>query len=290
MNVNYLKTAVLLAAMGGLMILLGSFFGQTGMIIGFGMAILTVGFSYWKSDQLALRSSGAVAVTEEQMPPYFEVVRDLAQRMDIPMPALYVSPEAQPNAFATGRNPKHAAVCVTQGILQVLDWEELRGVLAHELGHVKNRDILISSVAAAVATAIAFAANMAMWGAAFSGGDRGGRNPFALLLGAILAPIAAGLIQMSLSRNREYEADRTGALVIQDGEPLARALMKIEGYAQQVPMDVVPEQTGKFIINPLTGRHVSFQGLFRTHPSTADRVERLRSMRFPGGSGSIPSQ
>lgn len=280
MALNSLKTAVLLAAMGALMVFLGSLFGRSGMIIGFVIALVTVGMSYWKSDQLALRSAGAVEVTEEQMPPYFQVVRDLATRMEIPMPRLYVSPEMQPNAFATGRNPQHAAVCVTQGILQVLDWEELRGVLAHELGHVRNRDILISSVAAAVATAIAFAANMAMWGAMFTGGNGRDRNPFAMLIGVILAPIAASVIQMALSRNREYEADRTGAELIRDGEPLAQALIKIETYAVQVPMDVVPEQTSKFIINPLTGRDVSFKNLFTTHPSTASRVERLRNMRF----------
>lgn len=280
MALNQLKTVVLLTAMGVLMVFLGSLFGQTGMIIGFIVALITVGMSYWKSDQLALHSAGAVEVTEEQMAPYFQVVRDLSQRMDIPMPRLYVSPEMQPNAFATGRNPNNAAVCVTQGILQVLDWDELRGVLAHELGHVKNRDILISSIAAAVATAIAFAANMAMWGAMFAGGNGRDRNPFAMLIGVILAPIAASVIQMALSRNREYEADRTGAELIRDGEPLAQALIKIETYAGQVPMDVVPEQTSKFIINPLTGRDVSFKNLFRTHPSTASRVERLREMHF----------
>lgn len=280
MALNKLKTVLLLTAMGVLMVFLGSLFGRTGMIIGFVIALVTVGMSYWKSDQLALRSAGAVEVTEEQMPPYFQVVRDLSQRMDIPMPRLYVSPEMQPNAFATGRNPDNAAVCVTQGILQVLDWEELRGVLAHELGHVKNRDILITSIAAAVGTAIAFAANMAMWGAMFAGGNGRDRNPFAMLIGVILAPIAATVIQMALSRNREYEADRTGAELIRDGEPLAQALIKIETYAAQVPMDVVPEQTSKFIINPLTGREVSFKNLFTTHPSTASRVERLRAMRF----------
>ena len=277
---NSAKTAILLAAMGGLMVFLGSLFGRTGMIIGFVFALISVGMSYWRSDQLALRSAGAVEVSEEQMPPYFQVVRDLSTRMGIPMPRLYVSPEMQPNAFATGRNPDHAAVCVTQGILQVLDWEELRGVLAHELGHVRNRDILISSVAAAVATAIAFAANMAMWGSMFAGGNGRDRNPFVMLISVILAPIAAGVIQMALSRNREYEADRTGAELIRDGEPLAQALIKIETYAAQVPMDVVPEQTSKFIINPLTGRDVSFKNLFTTHPSTASRVERLRAMKF----------
>lgn len=280
MALNKLKTVLLLTAMGILMVFLGSLFGRTGMIIGFVIALVTVGMSYWKSDQLALRSAGAVEVTEEQMAPYFQVVRDLSQRMDIPMPRLYVSPEMQPNAFATGRNPDNAAVCVTQGILQVLDWEELRGVLAHELGHVKNRDILITSIAAAVGTAIAFAANMAMWGAMFAGGNGRDRNPFAMLIGVILAPIAATVIQMALSRNREYEADRTGAELIRDGEPLAQALIKIETYAAQVPMDVVPEQTSKFIINPLTGREVNFKNLFTTHPSTASRVERLRAMRF----------
>jgi heat shock protein HtpX len=196
----------------------------------------------------------------------------------MPMPKLYISPEQQPNAFATGRSPKHAAVAVTEGLLQVCTWDEVRGVLAHELAHVRNRDILIGSVAAAVATGISFAANMAMWGAMFGGGrdDDDGPNPLVLLLTALLAPIAASLLQMAISRSREFEADRTGARLAGSGEPLARALEKLEAYSKRVPMNVAPAQASHFIVNPLAGRNVSFANLFRTHPSTADRVARLR--------------
>src|SRR5581483_8012742 len=181
----------------------------------------------------------------------------LTSKAGMPMPKLYVSPEAQPNAFATGRNPHHAAVAVTEGILKVLDWDELRGVLAHEISHVGNRDILISSVAASIAMMITFVARMAMWGAMFGGGggrDRDGGNVFGLLAMMILAPIAAAILQMALSRSREYEADRSGARLIGDGEPLARALQKIESYAKQVPMNVDPAHATAYIINPLSGR------------------------------------
>ena len=198
----------------------------------------------------------------------------------MPMPKLYISPEPQPNAFATGRSPEHAAVAITEGMLKVCTWDEIRGVLAHELSHVRNRDILIGSVAAAVATGISFVANMAMWGAMFGGGDDDeGGNPIALLATAILAPIAAGLLQMALSRSREFEADRSGAALVGDGESLARALEKLEAYAERVPMDVPPAQAQAFIVNPLTGRQVSFANLFRTHPTTAERVARLRGQR-----------
>jgi heat shock protein HtpX len=212
------------------------------------------------------------------MPEYFRIVRELTSKMGMPMPALYVTPSMQPNAFATGRNPEHAAVAVTQGILQVLDWDELRGVLAHELGHVGNRDILISSVAAAVATGITFIATMLRFAAIFGGGrgDDRGDNPIALLGMAILAPLAAGLLQASLSRNREFEADRSGAQLVGDGEPLARALLKLEAGAKAIPMDIDPAHAQAFIVNPLTGRRIHFANLFRTHPSTEDRVARLR--------------
>ena len=282
---NNLKTAVLLAAMGALILGVGSFFGQGGLIIGLILALFLVGGSYWFSDKLAIKAAGAVPVTEEEMPQLYAIVRELTQKAGMPMPKLYVSPEMQPNAFATGRNPKHAAVAVTQGILQALDWDELKGVLAHEISHVSNRDILISSVAAALALVITFAARMAMWGAIFGGGssdrDRdGGGNIFGLLAMMILAPLAAGLLQMALSRSREYEADRTGAQLIGDGEPLARALLKIEAYATQVPMNIDPAHAQAFIINPLTGRKANFSNLFRTHPPTEERVARLRNREW----------
>lgn len=275
---NNIKTVVLLALLGGLMIGIGSFWGQGGAAIGFAIGLVFVGGSYWFSDKLAIKAARAKPVTEAEMPQYYAVVRELATRADMPMPKLYVSPEMQPNAFATGRNPKHAAVAVTQGILQVLDWDELRGVLAHELSHVRNRDILIGSVAAAVAMGITFMARMAMWGGMFFGGggrDRDGGGIIGLLAMAILAPLAAMVLQMALSRSREYEADHSGAELIGTGEPLAKALAKIESYAKQVPMDIDPAHATAYIINPLTGRRVQFSRLFSSHPPTEDRIARL---------------
>ncbi len=277
---NTFKTFVLLAFLGGLLVIIGGAIGgYTGALIGFGLGVAFVGFSYWKSDTLAIKAARAVPVTEEQMPEYYAVVRELTQKAGMPMPKLYVTPDQQPNAFATGRNPEHAAVAVTQGILQILDWKELRGVLAHELSHVGNRDILIGSVAAAIAMGITLLATFARFAAIFGGGsnDRRGENPIALLAMALLAPLAAGLLQMAISRSREYEADRSGARLIGDGEPLARALQKLEVGARQIPMDIDPAHASAFIVNPLSGRKMSFANLWRTHPRTEDRVARLRS-------------
>ncbi|MGI8937466.1 MAG: M48 family metalloprotease [Iamia sp.] len=275
---NTLKTTVLLAGMGGLMVLVGSFFGTGGAIIGLGLGLVFVGGSYWFSDKIAIKAARAREVTQAEMPEYYGMVQDLAMRAEMPMPKIYVSPNEQPNAFATGRNPDHAAVAVTEGILQVLSTEELRGVLAHEISHVGNRDILISSVAAAVAMGITFMARMAMWGAMFGGGGGRNRNDniFGLLAMALLAPMAAGILQMALSRSREYEADRAGARLIGDGEPLARALEKIDAYAHQVPMEVNQAQAQAYIINPLSGQKVRFANWLRTHPPTEDRLARLR--------------
>ncbi|MDQ3679900.1 MAG: M48 family metalloprotease [Actinomycetota bacterium] len=279
MSKNTFKTYVLLAGLGGLMVLIGSFFGRVGAVIGLGLGLLIVGFSYWKSDKIAIKAARAVPASEAEMPEYYRTVRELTAEAGMPMPKLYITPDAQPNAFATGRNPEHAAVAVTQGILQILTWEELRGVLAHEISHVGNRDILIGSVAAAVATGISFIANMAIWGAMFGGGgdDDNGPNPIALLLLAILAPLAAGLLQMALSRSREFEADRSGARLIGNGEPLARALLKLDQASRVVPMAVQPAQASKYIVNPLTGRRIQFAKLFTTHPPTEERVARLRA-------------
>ncbi len=278
---NTLKTFTLLAGLGGLMVLIGSLFGRGGAVIGLVLALLMVGFSYWKSDTLAVRAAHAAPADPARYPEYHRIVRELTERAGMPMPKLYISPEQQPNAFATGRNPNHAAVAVTEGLLAVCTWDEVRGVLAHELAHVRNRDILIGSVAAAVATGISFVANMAMWASMFSGrrDDDEGGNPIVLLATALVAPIAASLLQMALSRSREFEADRSGADLLGAGEPLARALEKLEAYAKRIPMNVPPAQASHFIVNPLTGRRVAFANMFRTHPTTEERVRRLRAPR-----------
>ncbi len=278
---NTFKTFTLLALLGGLFMGIGSLFGSGGLVIGLVLGLVFVGGSYWFSDTIAIKAARAQPVTEQEMPEYHRIVRELATLAEMPMPKLYVTPERQPNAFATGRSPNHAAVAVTAGILEALSWDELRGVLAHELSHIRNRDILIGSVAAAVALAITFVARIVMWGAIFGGGSDEDQNPLATLALVLLAPIAAMLLQMALSRSREYEADRTGAHLIGDGEPLARALLKIDQYAHRVPMDVNPAQAQAYIINPLSGRRVQFGNLFRTHPITEERVARLRSF-VPG--------
>lgn len=269
---NTVKTYVLLAALGGLIVLIGAAFGGgTGATLGLVLALGFTGASYWFSDRIAIRAARAVPVTEQQMPEYYAVVRELTQRAGLPMPRLYVSPSPQPNAFATGRSPQHAAVAVTQGILGVLTWEELRSVLAHEISHVGNRDILIGSVAAAVAMGILWITRI---GFLFGGRRNNALGGLAMFL---LAPVAAFLLQMALTRSREFEADRTGARLIGSGEPLASALAKIEHGVKAVPMQVAPAAASMFIVNPLTGRKMAFGNLFRTHPATEERIARLRS-------------
>lgn len=286
MDRNNLKTAVLLALLGGLCLGIGAIWGQQGLIIGLVIGLALVGASYWFSDRVAIAAARAVPVSQAQMPEYYEIVRDLTARAGLPMPRLYVSPAAQPNAFATGRNPRHAAVCVTQGILEICTWSELRGVLAHEISHVKNRDILISSVAATIAMGITFLARMAAWSGLFFGGFGGGgrrndeENIFGLLAMMILAPLAAMLLQLALSRSREYEADRAGARLIGDGEPLASALAKLDVAARGVPMAVPREMAALFIVNPLRGRRTSFAKWFSDHPPTPERIARLRSREW----------
>ncbi len=280
---NSIKTAALLAGFGVLFMVIGSFFGTQGLVIGLLLGLVFVGGSYWFSDQLAVRAAGAKPVTEQEAPQLYAIVRDLTQRAGMPMPKIYISPAQQPNAFATGRSPEHAAVAVTQGLLQVVNQDELRGVLAHEISHVRHRDILISSVAAAMAMAIMFLARMAMFSALFGGGggrDRDGGNAIGALMMMLLAPLAAGLLQAALSRSREFDADRGGAELLGSGESLASALEKIDGYAKQVPMNIDPAHASLFIVNPLTGRKMQFANLFTTHPPTEERIRRLRSASY----------
>lgn len=275
---NGIKTAVLLAAIGGLFMLIGQVLGQqSGLIVGALIAIVFVGGQYWFSDKIAIKAARAIPVTEQQMPEYYAIVRELTERAGLPMPKLYVTPDMQPNAFATGRNPHHAAVAVTKGILEICTWDELRGVLAHEISHVGNRDILISSIAAGLALAITFVSRMAFF---FGGSEENGGNIFAQLAMLILAPLAAAVLQMALSRSREYEADMSGARLIGDGEPLARALAKLEMSSRQIPMGVNPAMAPLYIVNPLNGRKIQFKNLFSDHPPTEDRIRRLRSKEW----------
>jgi heat shock protein HtpX len=282
MSRNTVKTAVILAAFGGLFLLVGQLIGgTTGLTFGFILALLLVGGQYWFCDRIAIAAARATPVTEEQMPEYYRIVRELTERAGMPMPRLYVTQDRQPNAFATGRNPRHAAVAVTQGILEICTWDELRGVLAHEISHVGNRDTLITSVAAGLALMITFAARLAAFAGIFAGGRDGeGPNIFESLALLILAPLAAALLQMALSRSREYEADRSGARLLGDGEPLARALAKLDAASKQIPMNVRPEEASMYIVNPLTGKEVQFKNWFNTHPPTQDRIARLRAKEW----------
>ncbi|HBX08433.1 MULTISPECIES: zinc metalloprotease HtpX [Candidatus Neomicrothrix] len=276
---NNVKTAALLAGMAGLVMAIGSFWGQSGLIMAFGFSVVMIGGSYWFSDRLAIASARAKPVGPDELPEFHRVMAELTAAANLPMPGLFVSPDPQPNAFATGRNPHHAAVCVTQGLLQALTWDEIRGVLAHELSHVRNRDILTSSVAAAIASTITFAARMAMWGAIFGGGGSGGRDrngggleQLALI---VLGPIAAAVIQMAISRNREFAADASAARLLGTGEPLAQALDKLDLYSHRIPSNVNPAQSQAYIVNPLRGG--GMQKLFSTHPPVDERISRLRN-------------
>ena len=281
---NTMKTTVLLAGLGGLIVAVAGILGggsSASLMIGLAIAFVMVGGSYWFSDKLALKSANARVITREQAPEFFDMIERLATRAGMPMPRIAISPNAQANAFATGRGPKHAVVCATQGLLQSLTRDEVEGVMAHELMHVKHRDILIGSVAAAIATAISFMAQIAMYSSMFGGRDRReGGNPIVMLAVAIVAPIAASLIQMAVSRSREFDADRGAAELIGSGEPLARALQKIEVIATQRPMAVQPAQASHYIHNPLAEARGGRQGnnfakLFSTHPPTDERIRRL---------------
>jgi len=278
---NALKTTLLLGALTGFLLLIGQYFGgQNGMIIALIFAAVMNFVSYFFSDKIALAMYRAQPVSREELPRAYDVLERLTQRIGIPMPKVYVIPSESPNAFATGRNPNHASVAVTQGILNLLNDEELEGVLAHELGHVRNRDILISSIAATLAGAITVLARMAMWGAMFGGyggrdeRDRGGG--IGALLMVILAPIAAMLIQLAVSRSREYAADDTGAHLTGNPYALASALRKLDAYSRRVPLPASPSTAHLFIVQPFLGTGgLNFANLFSTHPPIAKRIERL---------------
>jgi heat shock protein HtpX len=283
-GINRLKTWVLIAALGGLFVVIGSFWGAQGAVLGLGIALVFNVAMYWWSGSIAVRTTRSRPVTEQEYPELYRIVRELAAADHLPMPQIYVSDMTQPNAFATGRNPENAKVAVTKGILQILDERELRGVLAHELSHVENRDILISSIAAAIGMSITFLARFAFWF-----GDDNNANPLLLLAAWIFAPIAAAIIQMAVSRSREFQADESGSYLSRDPEALASALRKLDGAVRAVPppASVSPAEAHLFIMNPLAGlRGGGMSNLFSTHPATAKRIERLDviAMQLRGGS------
>jgi heat shock protein HtpX len=279
---NRLRTTLLLAVLTALIVFIGNLFGgRQGMVIALVLAAGMNFFSYWFSDKIVLRMYRAQPVTPEQAPELYEIVQTLSQRAGLPMPKVCLIPQDAPNAFATGRNPEHAVVAVTRGLVQLMDRKEVMGVLAHEMAHVKNRDILIGSIAATMAGAIMMLATMARYSAIFGGGsrsdDEGGGGILGLLAMSLLAPFAAMVIQMAISRSREYLADSTGAQFAGSPEGLARALEKLGAYSGRLPMDAHPSTAHMFIVSPLSGR--SLMNLFSTHPPLEERIARLRGQR-----------
>jgi len=281
---NIIKTFVLMAALTGLFLVAGrAMGGEQGMAIALFLAVAMNFFAYWFSDKMALAMSRAQEVSYREAPELHTLVASLAERAGLPKPRVYIIPSQTPNAFATGRNPKHSAVAVTQGLLGILSRDELEGVLAHELAHIKNRDILISSIAAMIAGAISYLASMAQWAmifGGFNGGDDDGESGAGLLGGLVMmivAPLAAAIIQMAISRSREYLADATGAAICGRPQSLASALQRLEEYNSSLPMRVNPATAQMYIVNPLNG--VSLAGLFSTHPPIGERIRRLMNMR-----------
>jgi heat shock protein HtpX len=279
---NTLKTTLLLGLLTGIILWFGQFLGGSqGLVVAFVFAAVMNFGSYWFSDKLVLAMYRARPVGMNEAPDLYRIVQNLATRAQMPMPKLYIIPSDAANAFATGRNQEHAAVAVTEGITRLMSWDELEGVLAHELSHVRNHDILISSIAATLAGVIMMLANMVRWAALFGGVSRDERDEGGGVLGllamSIVAPLAAMLIQLAISRSREYQADASGAELLHSGESLARALEKLEYASQRLPLNASPATAHLFIVNPLSGR--SLAGLFSTHPPLEERIRRLRSMR-----------
>jgi heat shock protein HtpX len=271
-----LKTAFLLTGLTLLLLFLGAAFGgERGMTMALVFAVLMNGTAYFFSDKIALMSSGAKPISKEEAPRLYEVMERLAAKSNLPMPKMYLIPQAAPNAFATGRNPSHASVAVTQGLLELMDDEELEGVIAHELSHVRNYDILTSSIAATIAGAITWVARMGFWFG--GGGNRERSSGLTSILMLILAPIAALLLQMGISRQREYQADASGARMVGHPYGLIRALEKLGAYNKRIPMDVPPTTSALMIVAPLSAGQV-FSSLFSTHPPLADRIAQLRAM------------
>ena len=279
---NVFKTAFLLALLTAMLVLLGGAVGgRQGMLIAFFMAMVMNFVSYWWSDKIVLKMYGAQPIEEAQAPGLYGMVHRLASKARIAMPRVFMIPSDQPNAFATGRNPEHAVVAVTEGIMRILDDDELEGVLAHELAHVANRDVLIGTVAATLAGAITYLAHMAQWAAFMGGGrhdDEDSPSPIAMILMAVVAPIAAMLVQLAVSRSREFQADATGAQLAGRTWGLSKALEKLEIASHQVPMHANPATAHMFIVNPLSGQ--SLMRLFSTHPPIEERIARLRAMRL----------
>ncbi len=283
---NNVKTVLLLGLLSGLLVVGGGALGgQQGLVLGFGLALVMNLGSYFFSDKLALAAYRAQPVSETENPEVFRrigpLTHNLCRRMDLPMPQLWMIPDRSPNAFATGRNPKHSSVAVTGGLLELMNDHELEGVIAHELGHIKNRDILVSSIAATIATAITFLASMARWAFIFGGGrsdDEEGGNPLAMLVMLIVAPIAALMIQMAISRTREYGADAAAARYTGSPDGLISGLRKLEGWSKKIPMNASPAHEHMFIIKPFSGQAI--MKLFSTHPATAERIARLEQLRY----------
>jgi len=278
---NNFKVFLLMGLLSVILVLIGAAVGgQNGAMLFFLISLAMNFFSYYFSDKVAISMTRSQPVSEQEAPELYNIVRRLTQRAGLPMPRLYVTPSPQPNAFATGRNPANSAVAVTEGLLHLLNRTELEGVLAHELAHIKNRDVLVGTIAATFAGAITMLANIIQWGAIFGMGrddDDGGAGFLGAILLAIIAPIAAMIIQMAISRSREYGADESGARFAGNTDGLASALLKLESTARRIPMQVNPAASHLFIVNPLSGQ--SMARLFSTHPPIADRVERLRKMR-----------